>query len=108
MFGIEFSIDSAVVQAVLFAVSAIVIDAVLGWIWAYAQGEFDLRKMPQFLRTNIFPYIGALLVLWAFSTYMEQIKVLLLAAAGFILMKFLAEIRDKLVGMGMFDPDATA
>lgn len=60
-----------------------------------------MRMLPRFLRTNVFPYTGGLLVLAVFSMFIEEIKAILLTSAGFVLAKFQAEILDKLRSMGV-------
>ncbi len=73
----------------------IVVDTALGVIMAISQGHFDLRKLPQFLRTNILPYAGGLLIL-ALAGGNTQLQAIFFAAAAATSMKFLLEIKDKI------------
>jgi hypothetical protein len=103
--GIEFTIDPNVIQALIVALAVILVDALLGIIRAIARGEFDFTRLPQFLISNLLPYVGSLLVLAVFSLFVQEIKAILLASAAFILAKFLAEIKNKLADMGAGSPD---
>lgn len=93
--------DPIIVNTVLIALVVILADALLGIIRAISRGEFDVRKLPQFLQSSVLPYAGSLVVLAVFSLWVSEIKVLLMACAGFTTAKYLAEIKDKLVAMGM-------
>jgi len=86
----------------------IMLDTLLGIIRAVTQGEFDPRKLPQFLRTNILPFVGALLLMGLFSMvkldpqYDPQgllvfIEVLYFACVAATAWKFGADIKTKLV-----------
>ena len=88
--------------AALGAILAIILlDTLLGVILSIRAGTFDVRKLPQFLATNIFPFAGglcvlALAVLFA-GDYSTQIAAILFAAAAATATKFIAEIKDKVV-----------
>lgn len=53
----------AVLLGLKLAVVAILADTLIGWILALSKGVFDIREVPRFIQTSIFPYIGVLLVL---------------------------------------------
>ena len=53
----------AVLLGLKLAIVAILADTIISWILAASKGEFDIREVPRFLQTSIFPYIGVLLVL---------------------------------------------
>lgn len=63
MLDFMFVVSPAVLLGLKLAVLAILADTVIGWILALANGAFDIREVPRFLQTSIFPYIGVLLVL---------------------------------------------
>ncbi len=74
-------------------------DTFLGWLIAFAKGDFDIRKAPQFLQTAILPYIGALLIV-AGLAYMEPSYMpVFLVVTGLITAKFGVEaVKDKIIG----------
>jgi urea transporter len=89
--------DPAVLIAIKVAVLTILADAVIGWIIALALGVFDIRKVPQFLQTNLFPYVAVLLVLAAMTLVDDGYKVLFFAVTALITVKFGTEaLKDKL------------
>lgn len=55
--------DPAVLFGLKLALIAILCDTAIGWLLAFVSGEFDIRMVPQFLKTNVLPYFGALVVL---------------------------------------------
>ena len=91
-----FDIDMIVVWTLLTILAVIVIDTILGIIIAFSKGEFDPRKLPNFLKTNLFPFVGALALLAIGAMSLDVIKALFFASAAAALAKFLAEIKDKL------------
>jgi hypothetical protein len=80
-------------------VLAIVADTLITWVLAFSKGEFDIRLAPQFLRTNIFPYMAVLLVtafltLWNPEVYKPVFFFFTVIIAG----KFSVEaLKDKLI-----------
>ena len=88
------------VRAALFAVVVLIfVDVALGIIHALAKKEFDVRKLPSFLQANILPYLGGLLILALASTASPEMKVLFLTSAAATGAKFLADLKDKLIGI---------
>ena len=82
-------------------IAPILLDTLLGIILSLKAGTFNLRKLPQFLATNLLPYVGGLLVLaltaYIAGDYTAQIAALFYAAAAATAAKFLAEIKDKVL-----------
>jgi hypothetical protein len=77
----------------------ILLDSLLGIILSIKARIFNVRKLPQFLATNLLPYVGGLLVL-ALATYVAgdysaQVAAIFFAAAAATAAKFLTEIKDK-------------
>ena len=107
MADLTFAVAPEVIKALILALGVIVADALLGLVRAISRGEFDVRMLPRFLRTNVLPYAGGLLVLAVFSMFIEEIKAILLTSTGFVVAKFLAEILDKLRAMGMAKQEET-
>lgn len=84
------------VLSVLVTVLAIImIDTVLGILVSIKNGEFDIRKVPRFLATNVLPYIGGLLILALGSTASIELATIYYGAAAATSVKFIAEIKDK-------------
>lgn len=78
---------------------AIVADTLLGWLFAFIKGEFDIRQAPRFLQTAVLPYIGSLLIV-AGLAYLEPSYMPIFAiVTGIITAKFGVEaIKDKIIG----------
>lgn len=77
----------------------ILLDTLLGIILSIKASTFDIRKLPQFLVTNLLPYVGGLMVL-ALATYVAgdystQLASIFFATATATAAKFIAEIKDK-------------
>lgn len=79
----------------------ILLDTLLGIILSIKARSFDVRKLPQFLATNLLPYVGSLLILalaaYVTGDYSAQIAVIFFAATAATAVKFIAEIKDKTV-----------
>lgn len=91
-----YSLDMAVVWAFVTVLVLIMLDTLLGIILAFSRSEFDPRKLPQFLRTNILPFAGALMLLAIGAMSLDVIKALYFASVAAATAKFLAELKDKL------------
>lgn len=55
-----FALDLNLLYALLFVLALIVVDVLLGVSVALKNGTFDLKKLPQFLKTQILPYFLSL------------------------------------------------
>ena len=75
----------------------ILANLVLGVLLAIKMNTFDVRKLPQFLETNLLPYIGGLLVLALFSNMDPTLSILFFTISAAVYAKFLANIKDQLV-----------
>lgn len=75
----------------------ILANLVLGVLLAIKMNTFDVRKLPQFLETNLLPYIGGLLILALFSNMDPTLSVLFFTISAAVYAKFLANIKDQLV-----------
>lgn len=53
-------IDLNLLYALLFVLVLIIVDVLLGVSVALKNGTFDLKKLPQFLKTQILPYFLSL------------------------------------------------
>ena len=78
---------------------AIVADTLLGWLFAFVRGEFDIREAPRFLQTAVLPYIGSLLIVAALAWMDELYMPVFIFIVGIITAKFGVEaIKDKIIG----------
>ena len=99
MEGMEFVFDLGVWRALMIVVVAILLDAVIGILKTFKPEEedFDIRKLPQFIGRNIFPYVGGLAaVALVVDRVGEPFDMLFYPFAAAVLAKYLAEVKDKL------------
>lgn len=90
--------DPAVLLGLKVAVLAIVADTVITWVLALAKGEFDIRLMPKFLRTNILPYMAVLLFVALLTMAEETYKPVFFFVTAIVAAKFSIEaLKDKLL-----------
>lgn len=92
-------VDYTIWYALLIVTAAIVLDAVLGIVNTFKPDteNFDFRKLPQFVATNIFPYVGGLGMLALVANVIsEPFSVIFYPVAVAVLLKYLTEIKDKL------------
>ena len=78
---------------------AIIADTLLGWLFAFVNGEFNIREAPRFLQTAILPYIGSLLIVAVLAYLDPSYMPLFVIVTGIITAKFGVEaIKDKIIG----------
>jgi len=87
-----FAENSAIFYSLLTCLGFIFCDTLLGYAKAWKEGNFDLSLAPKFLVSNIFPYIGALIILALFSLFIEDMISLFYIAVGLVMVKFGKEI----------------
>jgi hypothetical protein len=95
------TIESIVPIAMLYALASIVglilLDWLIGVCAAVKQEKFDVRKLPQFIPSNIVPYIGGLLVLAIAALIVTSFAPVFYAAAAAVAAKFVTDIKDKAI-----------
>lgn len=90
--------DPAILLGLKLAFIAIATDAIFGWIFAVTRGAFDIRLVPQFLRTNLFPYMAGLLLLAIVTVAAPDYKPLFYFICTIVTAKFGVEaLKDKLI-----------
>ena len=94
--------DMMVLHALLGVIAIVLADFLLGVLLAFVNGEFELTKLPLFLKENLLPYVGALLILAFISTVSPAVKIIFFVAVGLATLKFLADLKTKLTSIGMF------
>lgn len=62
----EIALNLRAIYPLVAVLIAIVIDTGLGVFRAISLGEFDLKKMPQFLQTKVLPVFGSLMLMAVF------------------------------------------
>lgn len=78
---------------------AIIADTLLGWLFAFIKGEFDIREAPRFLQTAILPYVGSLMIVAGLAYIDPAYMPVFIAITGIITAKFGVEaIKDKIIG----------
>lgn len=89
-----FNLSPEVVSALVVVLCTILVDTGLGVTLALKEGTFDIRKLPRFLETAVLPYVGSLVIL-ALGSSNPEIKIVFFSASGFAVLKYIAEIKDK-------------
>lgn len=97
--GILQEIPQEIVLAFWLVFLLIACDFILGVIRSIRDGTFDAGKLPEFIKQNIFPYVGGLLILALFALASPEIKVLFFSAAAAATIKFGKDLKDKIVGI---------
>ena len=90
-------VDPKVLATLGTVLSLILADFVFGVLVSLRNGNFSLSKLPQFVQTSLLPYIGGLLMLALFSNTNTELKVLFFSIAATVTVKFLADIKDKVI-----------
>lgn len=88
----QFVFDINVIYTLLGSLGLIILDAIFGWFKSYKEGTFDFALVPQFIKTNIFPYIGGLTILALFSMVMTDVQYVFYGATALVATKFGKEI----------------
>jgi hypothetical protein len=89
--------DPLVLVALKLAFFTIVGHAAITWVLAVTKGEFDIRLAPQFLITNILPYIGVLFITALLTLADDSFKPVFYFMTTIITAKFGVEaLKDKL------------
>ena len=92
-------VDYTIWYALAIVVGAIVLDALLAVINTFKPDteNFDFKKLPQFVATSIFPYVGGLGMLAIVANVInEPFSAIFYPIAAAVLVKYLTEIKDKL------------
>lgn len=91
--------ELSILLGIKICLIAIIGDTLLGWIFAFIKGEFDIREAPRFLQTAILPYVGSLLIVAGLAYIDEAYLPVFAIITGIITAKFGVEaIKDKIIG----------
>ena len=74
-------------------------DTLLGWLFAFIKGEFDIRQAPRFLQTAVLPYVGSLMIVAGLAYIDPAYMPVFIAITGIMTATFGVEaIKDKIIG----------
>ena len=91
--------ELSILLGIKICLIAIIGDTLLGWIFAFIKGEFDIRESPRFLQTAILPYVGSLLIVAALAWLDELYMPVFIFIVGIITAKYGVEaIKDQIIG----------
>lgn len=80
-----------ILNLLLVVLMSILLDTILGILISIKAKAFDISKLPQFLATNVLPYVGGLVVLAAFANYVPELNYLFYTGVGIVTLKFTKE-----------------
>lgn len=87
----------AIFKSLMVVIAIITLDFVIGVLISIKKQTFEVSKLPQFIATNVFPYVGGLVTLAVLSVYLAELEYLYYAAAGMVTIKFSKEaLLDKI------------
>lgn len=88
---------SIIYKSLLIVLTSILIDFVLGVLISIKDTKFDISLLPKFIATNIFPYVGGLVVLAFLALYLPEMSYLYYGAVSMVTLKFSKEaLFDKI------------
>lgn len=91
-------LENAILYGFVIAICSILLDFLLGVILSVKKGKFEISKLPQFLASNIFPYIGGLGVVALMALWVPEFDYLFFAGTAAVALKFSKEaLIDKLL-----------
>ncbi len=99
MFNRMVLFPQAVLTALLTVLGLVLADFALGVTVAIIQKQFDVRKLPDFIRTGVLPYVVPLIVLAAMAGSNASLQAVFFTSAAALTAKFIADIKDKLVSL---------
>jgi hypothetical protein len=91
----QVDLDPAILWTYVIVAGLLLLKVLMGVGVALRDGTFDVRRLPQFLETNVLPYLLPLAGMAALSLIVPAIKVVYLGSASLYGMKLLTDIKDK-------------
>ncbi len=94
----EFDITEVpIMLGLVIVVAAILINMAFGVARAAKLGEFDVKRLPQFLADHVLPYVGGLVLLAVAAEFLgEPFAYLYYPTVAAVLAKYAAEIKSKI------------
>lgn len=93
---VKVDLDPAILWAFVISTGLLLLKVLLGISVAIKDGTFDVRRMPEFLATNVLPYLLPLAGMAAMSIILPAIKIIYLSSVSLYGAKLLADIKDKI------------
>lgn len=92
--------QNPILNGLLVCLAFILLDTIMGWIKALKEGAFSWATVPQFIKTNIFPYVGGLIILALFSMLVPELEAVYYIAVAAVSVKFGVEaIKEKMLSI---------
>lgn len=88
-------VDNIQLKLLVVAVLLMVLDAGLGSVIAKKKGTFQGDKIPEFLKTNVAPFAGGLLVLYISGLILPELMAVYIGVAGTVIWRFGKDIKQK-------------
>jgi len=79
---------AAVFKSLLLVIALILLNFAFAILIAIKKKNFDINLLPKFLATDIFPYVGSLMLLALLSAYLAELQYIYYGAVGIISIKF--------------------
>lgn len=83
--------NEEIISLLMIVIISIMLDWVLGMIVSIKERKFSVSKIPQTLVTNIFPYVGSLIVIALVAIYVPYFEYVFMTYAGLVILKFSKE-----------------
>lgn len=80
--------DSTILNSLLVSLGFIFLDFIFGVFLSIKKGTFNIDKLPQFISTNVLPYMGGLIILALFANYMNQFQAVFVFLTAMVDAKF--------------------
>ena len=90
--------SNPIIASLLITMITIFLDTFFGVLISIKNKEFDITKLPQFIATNLFPYIGGLITIACVAYFIPQFEYLFYAGTAMVAIKFTKEaLIDKMM-----------
>ena len=99
--------SSTIFKGLIVVLASILLDFLLGVLISIKQKTFNLSVLPKFIVSNVFPYVGGLVVLALLSVYLAQMDTdagsifygFYYTAAGIVTLKFSKEALSEKIAI---------
>jgi len=89
--------DNVILSSLIVSLCSILLDFVMGVLISIKEKTFDASKLPQFIATNVFPYVGGLTIVAVLAIYVPDLNYLFYTGVALVIVKFSKEaLLDKL------------
>lgn len=84
-------LSSEIIVSLIVVLCSILLDTLLGIMVSIKNGEFSINTLPKFIATNVFPYVGGLVLLAGFAYFITSFQYLFYAGVAIVTAKFCKE-----------------